>query len=780
MRRRRFPDIDFLFDYGMKVPFGYNQQGIPIYHGQPSTHLGHSQNPIHLTTFNLVPPPINHSSYPPHHSYYREGSNPMPTYQSPGPPLIQKTRDHIPVAILVQKEDFKVKEESIKEERIEGDEISSPTTKIMKDEATDANIFDEKKILSRVQASLDAFMDDIEKNLNNDIEGMSDVDFNDHDLINGFNILKKSLLKRVDVLSGSYKEDDISVVLSKALHSIQQIYQERSKYKQKWYQNSIIQIQNKSAAMRREIEADNEVKVEKRLAEMRKECLDYQEKFLKLKTLSEALDGENQSLRIQLESSKELHKQTVHLESMKLKSEADRRIAELEQQLNLANMKAISDATMAEAQKRGEIDSLNADHNRKTKQVIEEMQQVIHNMQAERDRMCLDKSSIERVIKDSYQTKFTQLRQAHEDALNDIRSKAERLTSEHNKYVSNMRTEHEASLKEASERALSSVKESTVAELQREIESLRSKHRIDIDSLVIEHEKKMVDATNQIRKLSIEVEASKLTINTLQKDIKASNLRDLSFTLPSLEESSTVEGEGATRVGHSKLDSLLSEKEKDITELKKVIGQLEGELIRAKNPNSDRRLISIGASSGSMTKSVSVQTNIDLSGGGNIHPLDYRACTRCGMNDLSSPSSCTFHPFLVQGSGPFVYGPEWHACRSHNHLPSQRGCYTRGEHHYAAHLPFVRKERNMLLSDGGDDSTSILLRSTGTSAYDRDDEPRAIPPPVPSVIAEEKKSNSAALRGGPVREKEGTTRYQMLLDEYINKGKKKGVGGGKV
>ena len=37
------------------------------------------------------------------------------------------------------------------------------------------------------------------------------------------------------------------------------------------------------------------------------------------------------------------------------------------------------------------------------------------------------------------------------------------------------------------------------------------------------------------------------------------------------------------------------------------------------------------------------------------------SCVRCGGNDATCPGECRFHPALVQGGGPFLYGVEWQA-----------------------------------------------------------------------------------------------------------------------
>eukprot|EP00741_Cyanophora_paradoxa_P003053 tig00000663_g2965.t1 len=79
-----------------------------------------------------------------------------------------------------------------------------------------------------------------------------------------------------------------------------------------------------------------------------------------------------------------------------------------------------------------------------------------------------------------------------------------------------------------------------------------------------------------------------------------------------------------------------------------------------------------------------------------LGPLDMRACQRCGLNDLLAPGACTFHPALARGNGPYLYGAEWQACRDGFHRAGTPGCYTRPEHHYAAHRPFVRGERPRL------------------------------------------------------------------------------------
>ena len=123
------------------------------------------------------------------------------------------------------------------------------------------------------------------------------------------------------------------------------------------------------------------------------------------------------------------------------------------------------------------------------------------------------------------------------------------------------------------------------------------------------------------------------------------------------------------------------------------------------------------------------------------------------------------------------------------------GCYTRKEHHYNTHLPYQRKERNILLDRGGESilESSLYNHSTSdnynnysnnnnnnnnndkNSKNSNNNNNNNIPPPPPPLSLKDKKvlginSNNNINNTDGVSQ---ATRYQSLLDEYINKGKKK-------
>ena len=62
--------------------------------------------------------------------------------------------------------------------------------------------------------------------------------------------------------------------------------------------------------------------------------------------------------------------------------------------------------------------------------------------------------------------------------------------------------------------------------------------------------------------------------------------------------------------------------------------------------------------------------------------FDMRRCTRCGLNDLSSPFQCEYHPFLVRGSNPAPYSTEWHTCREAGHQIGDPPCQALAAHDY--------------------------------------------------------------------------------------------------
>lgn len=60
-------------------------------------------------------------------------------------------------------------------------------------------------------------------------------------------------------------------------------------------------------------------------------------------------------------------------------------------------------------------------------------------------------------------------------------------------------------------------------------------------------------------------------------------------------------------------------------------------------------------------------------------------CLRCGARRSTEGTDCRFHPALLKDPGPFLYSPEWHACRAAKHSGSSPGCYVRREHYLPEH-----------------------------------------------------------------------------------------------
>jgi len=60
-------------------------------------------------------------------------------------------------------------------------------------------------------------------------------------------------------------------------------------------------------------------------------------------------------------------------------------------------------------------------------------------------------------------------------------------------------------------------------------------------------------------------------------------------------------------------------------------------------------------------------------------------CLRCGVEQSQKMSDCRFHPALLPNPGPFLYGPEWHACRAARHGRGDPGCYVRQDHYFPGH-----------------------------------------------------------------------------------------------
>lgn len=60
-------------------------------------------------------------------------------------------------------------------------------------------------------------------------------------------------------------------------------------------------------------------------------------------------------------------------------------------------------------------------------------------------------------------------------------------------------------------------------------------------------------------------------------------------------------------------------------------------------------------------------------------------CLRCGVKSGQEGHDCRFHPALLQDPGPFLYSPEWHACRAAKHGARSHGCFVREGHYFPGH-----------------------------------------------------------------------------------------------
>lgn len=60
-------------------------------------------------------------------------------------------------------------------------------------------------------------------------------------------------------------------------------------------------------------------------------------------------------------------------------------------------------------------------------------------------------------------------------------------------------------------------------------------------------------------------------------------------------------------------------------------------------------------------------------------------CLRCGVKSGREGHDCRFHPALLQDPGPFLYSPEWHACRAAKHGAASPGCFVRQGHYFPGH-----------------------------------------------------------------------------------------------
>jgi hypothetical protein len=97
-----------------------------------------------------------------------------------------------------------------------------------------------------------------------------------------------------------------------------------------------------------------------------------------------------------------------------------------------------------------------------------------------------------------------------------------------------------------------------------------------------------------------------------------------------------------------------------------------------------------------------------------------RRCARCGLNDSISPGRCCFHPALIGGPGPLLYGPEWHACQAAGHVPTSEGCFRRAEHYYPLLLPRLLERQAV----AGRSSSPASAGSPGSSRGSASPRPR--------------------------------------------------------
>lgn len=60
----------------------------------------------------------------------------------------------------------------------------------------------------------------------------------------------------------------------------------------------------------------------------------------------------------------------------------------------------------------------------------------------------------------------------------------------------------------------------------------------------------------------------------------------------------------------------------------------------------------------------------------------FPTCARCGCTTANASAQCSFHPYLLMQPGPFLYSPEWHACKAAGHTANDSPCYTRPGHFF--------------------------------------------------------------------------------------------------
>jgi hypothetical protein len=200
----------------------------------PTTYLPNQAPPIQYTTYNLAPPPPqydhlafshpNPQHYPlslQHQSVYNGERKSMeaPVYAIPvthyhHEPFHEKKAkkeieeiDHVksPKSPKINK----VEEVDKLTETIDSPlSLSQKRTVKKKKHIEEGGIEEDQntkniKILRNLQESINEFMSDVERTLNNDLEGLGEMDFIDGELITGFRSLKQKLLKKVDVAIGN-------------------------------------------------------------------------------------------------------------------------------------------------------------------------------------------------------------------------------------------------------------------------------------------------------------------------------------------------------------------------------------------------------------------------------------------------------------------------------------------------------------------------------------------------------------------------------------------------
>ena len=99
-------------------------------------------------------------------------------------------------------------------------------------------------------------------------------------------------------------------------------------------------------------------------------------------------------------------------------------------------------------------------------------------------------------------------------------------------------------------------------------------------------------------------------------------------------------------------------------------------------------------------------------------------CLRCGVTAGGERHDCRFHPALLQDPGPFLYSPEWHACRAAKHCSGSPGCFVRQGHYFPSHA---------VQATGLAEAQAVGSRSGGQALHEHHEhlEPRSrLPVPV--------------------------------------------------